>query len=171
MHFLNGFTKNMANLAVFRRAIIASSIGRTFISEDFTLLCVLLKHFFSSEFSVFFYSGIIENGSSTMTAGGGATTIVDQGTKMKQLQLRNLKRLREKVKEEEEKLRALKSAAAKIKESSSSSSNAGGGGAGGVGSSSIGENDEDYDADCSAMESTPLKNKLMSNHNNNTTTQ
>ena len=60
---------------------------------------------------------------------------------MKQLQLRNLKRLREKVKEEEEKLRALKSAAAKIKEASASGS--------------IGENEmeEDYDADCSALES------------------
>ena len=85
------------------------------------------------------------------------TTTADQGTKMKQLQLRNLKRLREKVKEEEEKLRALKSAAAKIKESSSNGGTVGG-------SSSIGENDEDYDADCSAMESTPLKNKLMSNN-------
>lgn len=93
----------------------------------------------------------------------------DQNSKMKQLQLRNLKRLREKVKEEEEKLRALKSAAAKIKEASTNSNSL-------ANSSSIGENevdlgDDDYDADCS--ESSPAHKKLTASGgvimgNNNT---
>ena len=43
--------------------------------------------------------------------------------KLQKLQIRNLKRLREKVKEEEEKLRVLKNSAAKIKDSSHNGKN------------------------------------------------
>lgn len=67
--------------------------------------------------------------------------------KLQKLQIRNLKRLREKVKEEEEKLRALKNTAAKIKDSS-------------AGSQSNLQKENDYDGDISALESPQKVNKV-----------
>jgi hypothetical protein len=71
--------------------------------------------------------------------------------KMKRLQLRNLKRLRDKVKEEEEKLRAMKSFSANHRD---------------VKEQPIGD-DDDYDADCSALESPKKVNRVHQNLVNN----
>lgn len=73
--------------------------------------------------------------------------------KLQKLQIRNLKRLREKVKEEEEKLRALKNTAAKIKDGGCSS---------GSENNLLQKLENDYDGDISAadLESPQKVNKV-----------